>query len=136
VKNIKKSDYANDLPQLPFGEYEIKKIFRNISSVTLYVSNYINKENLDKDKASNFMQKIELYKNSISLPYFVYKRIEKKIEQGDILAWDDAMNAQYKSRLFIKIKNDLTLFEEEGLEGLIYKAGLKIEESEENWNIL
>ena len=71
------------------------------------------------------MQKIELYKNSISLPYFVYEKIEKKIEQGDILAWDDAMNAQYKSRLFIKIKNDSTLFEEEGLEGLIYKEGLK-----------
>jgi CRISPR-associated endonuclease/helicase Cas3 len=135
-KYDKTKDYANDLSQLPFGKREIRKIFRNISSVTLYVSNYINKENLDKDKASNFMQKIELYKNSISLPYFVYKKIEKKIEQGDILAWDDAMNAQYKSRLFIKIKNDLTLFEEEGLEGLIYKAGLKIEESEENWNIL
>jgi CRISPR-associated endonuclease/helicase Cas3 len=135
-KYEKTSDYANDLSQLPFGKREINKIFRNISSVTLYVSNYINKENLDKDKASNFMQKIELYKNSISLPYFVYERIKKKIDQGDILAWDDAMNAQYKSRLFIKIKNDLTLFEEEGLEGLIYKAGLKIEESEENWNIL
>jgi CRISPR-associated endonuclease/helicase Cas3 len=135
-KYEKTSDYANDLSQLPFGKREINKIFRNISSVTLYVSNYITKENLDKDKASNFMQKIELYKNSISLPYFVYERIKKKIDQGDILAWDDAMNAQYKSRLFIKIKNDLTLFEEEGLEGLIYKAGLKIEESEENWNIL
>ena len=135
-KYEKTSDYANDLSQLPSRTLVIEKIFRNISSVTLYVSNYINKENLDKDKASNFMQKIELYKNSISLPYFVYKKIEKKIEQGDILAWDDAMNAQYKSRLFIKIKNDLTLFEEEGLEGLIYKAGLKIEESEENWNIL
>jgi len=135
-KYDKTKDYANDLSQLPFGKREIRKIFRNISSVTLYVSNYINKENLDKDKASNFMQKIELYKNSISLPYFVYERIKKKIDQGDILAWDDVMNAQYKSRLFIKIKNDLTLFEEEGLEGLIYKAGLKIEESEENWNIL
>ena len=135
-KYEKTSDYANDLSQLPSRKLVIEKIFRNISSVTLYVSNYINKENLDKDKASNFMQKIELYKNSISLPYFVYEKIKKNIEQGDILAWDDAMNAQYKSRLFIKIKNDLTLFEEEGLEGLIYKAGLKIEESEENWNIL
>jgi CRISPR-associated helicase Cas3 len=135
-KYVKTRDYANDLSQLPFGELEIKKIFRNISSKTLYVSNYINKENLDKGKASNFMQKIELYKNSISLPCFVYKKIEKKIEQSDILAWDDAMNAQYKSRLFIKIKNYSTLFEEEGLEGLIYKEGLGIEESEENWNIL
>jgi len=136
-KYNKTRDYANDLSRLPFGEYEIRNnIFRNISSKTLYVSNYINKENLDKGKESSFMQKIELYENSISLPYFVYERIKKKIDQGDILAWDDAMNAQYKSRLFIKIKNDLTLFEEEGLDGLIYKEGLKIEESEENWNIL
>ena len=83
------------------------------------------------------MQKIERYKNSINLPFFVFKKISKKIEQGDILAWDNVLSVQSKSRLFIKINPEyLTLFEEEGLEGLIYKEGLELEETEENWNIL
>ena len=133
-------DYAEALTTLPVRKRRVEEFFRNISSVTLYVSNFIEiKTPEDLFKPEN---KINLYRSSISLPYFVYEKVKrildnKKDKEGPI-SWDENYNKYSRFKLFIKVDPKyLNLLQEEGLEAFIERAGLSPEETEDvDWNII